>query len=257
MQVVLLCGGMGTRLREETEFKPKPMVEIGDRPILWHIMRHYSTYGHESFVLCTGYRGDIIKDYFLNYRRVVNDVEIDLGSGSSKVLGEPQDLSWTVRIQDSGIDTLTGSRIKAALKYVDDDVFLATYGDGVANIDIDALIEHHKKSGKLATVTAVRPSSRFGELSLDHDTVQSFVEKPQTGEGWINGGFFVLSKTVFDNVPESKNVPLEAGVLEDLAALGELSVYRHTGFWQCMDTYRELCLLQSFWQEGRAPWKSW
>ena len=257
MKVVLFCGGFGMRLRNYSEAIPKPMVQIGYRPILWHVMKYYAHHGHRDFILCLGWKANIIKDYFLNYRSVVNDVEIDLGSGSAKLLGEPQDLCWKIRIQDSGVNTLTGSRIKAALKYIDDDVFLATYGDGVANVDVADLIEHHEKSGKLATVTAVRPSSRFGELSLDHDTVQSFVEKPQTGEGWINGGFFVLSKAVFDDIPESCNVPLEAGVLEQLAARGELSVYRHTGFWQCMDTYRELCLLQEYWQDGRAPWKSW
>ncbi|WBX83206.1 glucose-1-phosphate cytidylyltransferase [Sphingosinicella microcystinivorans] len=258
MQVVLLCGGMGTRLREETEYRPKPMVQIGARPILWHIMRHYSTYGCNRFLLCTGYKGGMIKDYFLNYRQNACDVEIDLGSGDAKLLdAKDEELPWTVRIQDTGIETLTGTRLKRALRYIDDDVFLATYGDGVANVEIDALVEHHKRSGKLATVTAVRPSSRFGELDIVGDTVSSFIEKPQTTEGWINGGFFVLNKKVFDDVGDEENITLEQGVLESLAARRELNVYRHTGFWQCMDTYRELCLLEEYWQKGNAPWKTW
>jgi glucose-1-phosphate cytidylyltransferase len=233
------------------------MVEIGAHPIIWHIMRHYCTFGHKDFLLCTGYRGDMIKEYFLNYRELVSDLEIDLETGVTKVLGGAEKLDWKVRIQDTGIDTLTGSRIKAALKYLDDDLFLATYGDGVSDIDIDALVDHHHKEGKLATVTAVRPSSRFGELDLDGDRVHTFIEKPQTGEGWINGGFFVFHKTVFETLPDSQDLPLEGGVLEDLAGQGQLSAYRHTGFWQCMDTYRELCLLENYWRQGRAPWKNW
>ena len=258
MQVVLLCGGMGTRLREETEFKPKPMVEIGGRPMLWHIMRHYSTFGHNRFLLCTGYKGGMIKDYFLNYHQAARDLEIDLADGAARLLGElEEELPWTIRIQDTGIETLTGARLKRAMKYIDEELFLATYGDGVADVDIDALVEHHRKSGKLATVTAVRPSSRFGELDIHGDTVSSFIEKPQTAEGWINGGFFVLSKTIFDAVPDDDNITLEQGILECLAERRELSVYRHTGFWQCMDTYREMCLLEDYWQNGHAPWKTW
>ena len=258
MQVVLLCGGLGTRLREETEFKPKPMVEIGGRPILWHIMRHFSTFGHNQFLLCTGYKGGMIKDYFLNYRQAARDLEINLTSGAVRLLSAAEeDLPWAVRIQDTGINTLTGARLKRAMKYIDDELFLATYGDGVADVDVDALVAHHRQSGKLATVTAVRPSSRFGELGIVGDTVSSFIEKPQTAEGWINGGFFVLSKTIFDSVSDADNITLEQGILESLAEQRELSVYRHTGFWQCMDTYRELCLLEEYWQKGDAPWKTW
>ena len=258
MQVVILCGGMGTRLREETEFRPKPMVEIGGRPILWHIMRHYSTFGHNRFLLCTGYKGGMIKDYFLNYRQAARDLEIDLASGAVRLLSVPEEeLPWALRIQDTGINTLTGARLKRAMKYIDDGLFLATYGDGVADVDIDALVAHHRESGKLATVTAVRPSSRFGELNIVGDTVSSFIEKPQTAEGWINGGFFVLNKAIFDSVSHADNITLEQGILESLAEQRELSVYRHTGFWQCMDTYRELCLLEEYWQKGNAPWKTW
>ena len=219
MQVVLLCGGLGTRLREETEYRPKPMVEIGGRPILWHIMRHYGSYGHNQFLLCTGYKGAIIKDYFVNYRQESRDLEIDLASGSVSLLNAPDEiLPWTVRIQDTGMETLTGSRMKRAMDYVDDDLFLATYGDGVADVDIDALVAHHKASGLLATVTAVRPSSRFGELDITGDKVSSFVEKPQTGEGWINGGFFVLNKKIFDGVSLDDNIALETGILESRVA---------------------------------------
>jgi glucose-1-phosphate cytidylyltransferase len=258
MQVVLLCGGMGTRLREETEYRPKPMVEIGGRPMLWHIMRHYSTFGHDRFLLCTGYKGEMIKDYFLNYSQAARDLEIDLTSGAVRLLSSPdEELPWAVRIQDTGINTLTGARLKRAMKYIDDDLFLATYGDGVADVDIDALVAHHRKSGQLATVTAVHPSSRFGELNIVDDSVSSFIEKPQTAEGWINGGFFVLSKRIFDDVSDTENITFEQGILERLAKQKELSVYRHTGFWQCMDTYREMCLLEEYWQKGNAPWKTW
>lgn len=258
MQIVLLCGGKGTRLREETEFKPKPMVKIGERPILWHIMRHYSTFRYHQFLLCTGYKGEMIKDYFLNYRQSTHDLEIDLTDGAVKLLSAPEEvLPWTVRIQDTGIDALTGSRLKQAVKYIDDELFLATYGDGVADVDIHALLKHHKNSGKLATVTAVRPSSRFGELDIVGDTVSSFIEKPQTAEGWINGGYFVFNKKIFVDLPGDDNITLEQGILENLAKQKELSVYHHTGFWQCMDTYRELCLLENYWQKGNAPWKTW
>jgi glucose-1-phosphate cytidylyltransferase len=258
MQVVLLCGGMGTRIREETEYRPKPMVEIGGRPILWHIMKHYDTFGLGRFLLCTGYKGQMIKDYFLNFRNAARDLEICLHTGKTKLIGDAEELpAWNVIIQDTGVDTLTGARLKHAMKYIDNDIFLATYGDGVANVDIDAIIEHHLRSGKLATVTAVRPSSRFGELDIEGDSVTSFIEKPQTGEGWINGGFFVLNKKIFDDISLESNITLEQGILESLAAASELGVYRHDGFWQCMDTYRELCLLEDYWQSGTAPWKTW
>lgn len=258
MQVVLLCGGLGTRIREETELKPKPMVEIGNKPILWHIMRSYSHFGHNDFVLCTGYKGDVIKQYFLNYKNHSQDIEIDLRSGNITPLEVTEEvLPWTIRIQNSGVQTLTGSRIKSAIQYVDDDLFLATYGDGVCNVDINAVIEHHHESGKLATVVAVRPSSRFGELGLDGDVVSSFDEKPQTGSGWINGGFFVFNKRVFESVPDANDISLEQGVLQPLSEAGELSVYRHNGFWQCMDTQREMNLLENYWQSGAAPWKLW
>ncbi|HEY0834539.1 MAG TPA: glucose-1-phosphate cytidylyltransferase [Azospirillum sp.] len=258
LEAVILCGGFGTRLREETEFKPKPMVEIGGRPILWHIMRHYRAFAVRNFVLCLGYKGDTIRDYFLNYHWRSHDVSVDLESNTVENL-QPHEgkVDWRVTLAETGGDSLTGRRILTALKHVRGDRFLATYGDGVANVDIDALLAHHKRTGRLATVTAVHPSSRFGELGLSGDLVHSFREKPQVAEGWINGGFFVFEKAAFDGFDPTMNCALEDGILERLASRGELSVYRHSGFWQCMDTYREMQLLNEMWETGRAPWRVW
>jgi glucose-1-phosphate cytidylyltransferase len=258
MQVAILCGGLGTRFREETVLRPKPMVEIGHKPMLWHIMRYYRHFGHREFVLCTGYKGNMIKDYFLNYRNNTSDIEIDLEARSVTVMESPNEqLDWKVTIQDTGIDTQTGSRLKRAMHYVTDELFLATYGDGLCDVDLDLLVKHHQASGKLATVTAVRPSSRFGELGLHEDSVTSFEEKPQTGQGWINGGFFVFHRSIFERLPNDDTITLEAGVLQPLARDGELSVFRHGGFWQCMDTVREMSLLEDYYATGRAPWKVW
>jgi glucose-1-phosphate cytidylyltransferase len=257
LSVVILCGGFGTRLREETEFKPKPMVEIGNRPILWHIMKTYRHFGCRDFVLCLGYRGDVIRDYFLNYHRRNSDFAVDMETGAVTTLSNGTCEDWRVTLVETGADALTGLRIKRALKYVSGETFFATYGDGVADVDIAALLAHHRRAGRLATVTAVHPSSRFGELSVEGDCVQSFREKPQVAEGWINGGFFVFEREVFDRIPESDNVTLEQGVLEALARESRLGVYRHGGFWQCMDTYREMQLLNEMWASGRAPWQVW
>jgi glucose-1-phosphate cytidylyltransferase len=258
MQVAILCGGLGTRLSEETVYRPKPMVEIGRRPILWHIMRFYRHFGHDRFVLCTGYKGDMIKQFFLDYRQQSHDLLVDLDKSSVTELDGPDDrLDWKVVIQDTGIATQTASRLKKAMRYVEGDLFLATYGDGLCNVDLDALVEHHHASGKLATVTAVRPSSRFGELGLNGDSVTSFAEKPQTGQGWINGGFFVFHRSIFERLSDDPGITLEADVLQPLAEEGQLAVYRHNGFWQCMDTVRELQLLEEYWQEDSAPWKMW
>jgi len=221
-------------------------------------MRSYSHFGHNDFVLCTGYKSDVIKQYFLNYQNHSQDIEIDLQAGAVSHLGTTEEvLPWKIRIQNAGIQTLTGSRLKHAIRYIDDDIFLATYGDGVSDVDINAVIAHHHAAGKLATVVAVRPSSRFGELALDGDAVSSFNEKPQTGSGWINGGFFVFSKSVFQTLSDAANITLEEGVLQQLSEAGELSVYRHSGYWQCMDTQREMNLLEEYWQSGNAPWKTW
>lgn len=258
LETLLLCGGLGTRLREETEFKPKPMVEIGERPILWHIMKIYRSANVMSFVLCLGYKGDVIRDYFLNYRGRARDVEIDLGTGSITTLNERKNSAdWRVTLVETGLHSLTGLRIKKALKYVKSNTFFATYGDGLANVDLEKLLAHHKSMGRLATVTAVHPSSRFGELTLDGHIVSSFAEKPQLDDGWINGGYFVFEKEAFDLLREDENVSLEGGLLEKLANEGNLAVYRHDGFWQCMDTSREAQLLNSLWSREDAPWKIW
>lgn len=257
LDAVILCGGLGTRLREETEFKPKPMVEIGNRPILWHIMKHYRHFEARNFILCLGYKGDVIRDYFLNYPLYNSDFAIDFRSGSVEPLSHGCEEDWRVIMADTGRDTLTGTRMKLALKYIEGSTFLATYGDGVSDIDLDALLAHHRSTGKLATVTAVRPSSRFGELAIQGNIVSNFREKPQVTEGWINGGFFVFEKRAFDRVRPVDDVSLEDGVLETLAAQGELAVYKHHGFWQSMDTYREMLLLNDSWNSGNAPWHIW
>jgi glucose-1-phosphate cytidylyltransferase len=257
LSVVILCGGFGTRLREETEFKPKPMVEIGNRPILWHIMKTYRHFGCRDFVLCLGYRGDVIRDYFLNYHRRNSDFTVDMGTGAVSTLSNGSAEDWRVTLVETGADALTGLRISRALKYVRGDTFFATYGDGVADVDVGALLAHHRRGGRLATVTAVHPSSRFGELSVEGDWVRSFREKPQVAEGWINGGFFVFEREVFARMSEADNISLEQGVLEELARERRLGVYRHGGFWQCMDTYREMQLLNEMWASGRAPWQVW
>jgi glucose-1-phosphate cytidylyltransferase len=257
LSVVILCGGLGTRLREETEFKPKPMVEIGGKPILWHIMKTYRHFGCRNFVLCLGYRGDVIRDYFLNYHRRNSDFTVDMASGGVTTLSNGVAEDWSVSLVETGAETLTGLRIRRALKYVKGDTFFATYGDGVADVDVEGLLGHHRKSGRLATVTAVHPSSRFGELAVEGDCVKSFREKPQVTDGWINGGYLVFERDAFSGTNEVDNITLEQGVLEALAHRGELGVYRHPGFWQCMDTYREMQLLNEMWASGRAPWQVW
>jgi glucose-1-phosphate cytidylyltransferase len=255
LDAVILCGGQGTRLREETEFKPKPMVEIGGRPILWHIMRRYHRYGVRRFVLCLGYKGEMIRDYFLNYRLRQCDVTVNLRSHAVEVHGEDLAEDWEVVLADTGDDAMTGARLKRALKHVRGKAFFATYGDGVADIDIEALCRTHREAGRLATVTAVHPSSRYGEIDIAHDRVRTFLEKPQVAEGWINGGFFVFERSAFDAVGEEADVVLETDILPQLAARGELSAFQHAGFWQGMDTYREMLVLNQIWARGDAPWR--
>ncbi len=256
MKTVILAGGLGTRLREETEFRPKPMVEIGGRPILWHIMKLYAHYGHKDFILCLGYKGDVIRDYFLNYRSRNCDVTLTLGSPNLEVHNGHSECGWNVTLAETGHNTMTAGRLKHVRKYLDGDVFLATYGDGLADIDIPALIDCHRQSGKLATVTAVRPSARFGELSLKDGLVQTFEEKPQVSNSWVNGGFLVMNPRVLDMI-SSDDETLEKDVLRRLALMHELAVYQHSGFWQCMDTLRESELLNKLWSSGEAPWKLW
>jgi glucose-1-phosphate cytidylyltransferase len=247
---------MGTRLREETEYRPKPMVQIGGRPLLWHIMKIYSHYGHNEFVICLGYKGEMIRDYFLNYETRNRDFAITLGSGKVEILGNHTEDGWRVTLADTGDKTMTGGRIKRIQKYIAGETFFATYGDGVADIDIESLIAFHRRHGRLATVTAVRPSSRYGELAIEGDRVTLFREKPQVAEGWINGGFLILEPEVFELI-EGDADTLETGLLARLVERGQLAVYQHEGFWQCMDTYREMQQLEELWTRDTAPWRVW
>lgn len=257
MKTVILCGGKGTRLREETEFKPKPLVRIGERPILWHIMKTYSHSGFHDFVLCLGYKGDLVRQYFINYAWNESDMLLELGSNRLQPLNTRHDeKDWRLWLIDTGTETLTGGRLKRVERHITEETFMATYGDGVADVDIEALLAFHRKQGKLATVTAVRPSSRFGELSIEGNEVKTFAEKPQVHAGWINGGFFVFQREVFSLLGGDQE-SLETGLLEKLAQKGELAVYMHDGFWQCMDTYREMELLNELWESDQAPWAVW
>lgn len=255
MKTVILAGGLGTRLSEETVLKPKPMVEIGGRPILWHIMNIYATHGFCEFLVALGYKGEIIKNYFLNFYAINNDLSIDLCSGKTLVHDRRQP-SWRVHLVDTGVATETGGRISKLRSWIKDEPFMLTYGDGVSDVNVTKLVEFHRAHGKLATVTAVRPPSRFGGLKFEGDSVVEFMEKPQTGEGWINGGFFVLEPEALDFI-EHDGMIWEREPLERLARAGELMVYRHDGFWQPMDTLREKKLLETLWESGTAPWKVW
>ena len=258
MKVIILCGGKGTRLREETEYRPKPMVPIGQRPILWHIMKNYAHHGHKNFVLCLGYKGEMIKDYFRNYHLNTSDVTVRLGEKGKVTFHDPsQEEDWTVTLADTGEDTMTGGRLQRVQTYVKDDLFLMTYGDGVGNIDINALMKFHKKHGKIATLTGVRPPGRFGELNTSADRITEFNEKPQTTAGVINGGFFVFNRKFFDYLNDDPGLILEQSPLQRAAADGQLMCFRHEGFWQPMDTFREFDLLNNLWNGGKAPWKVW
>lgn len=256
MKAVLLAGGLGTRLAEETGVRPKPMVEIGGRPIIWHVMKIYSHFGINDFVICLGYKGYMIKEYFANYALHMSDVTVDMRGGEMivhKNLAE----DWRVSLVDTGDDTLTGGRLKRAMSYLgDDETFCLTYGDGVGDVDIAAGIDFHRKHGRKATVTAVRPLSRFGQLDIDGDRVKAFVEKPLEEGGWINGGFFVLNREVADYI-EGDSTIWEREPLERLAAEGDLRSYFHNGFWQPMDTLRDRQHLEELWSERKAPWRVW
>lgn len=254
MKVAILCGGQGTRLREETEFKPKPMVEIGGRPILWHIMRHYAQAGHQEFVLCLGYKGEVIRNWILNFPAMNSDVRVHIGSQQVdylEPLGEEQ--GWTVTLAETGALTPTGGRLVNARRHLDGGPFLATYGDGLSNVDLPKLIAFHQAQGKIATVTGVRPLTRFGELSVSGGLATGFREKPQLAEGWVNGGFFVFEPRIFDYLDE--HATLEQEPLERLVADRELAVYEHAGFWAAMDTYRETQLLNEEWASGKPGWR--
>jgi len=255
MKVAILAGGVGSRLSEETDVKPKPMVEIGGRPILWHIMMHYSRYGHNEFVIALGYKGEYIKKYMIDYCSLQSNLTVKLRSGEVLKHGAMQP-DWTVDLVDTGIDTLTGGRIKRLAPYTGGGTFMCTWGDGVSNVNLDDLVAFHRQHGKIATVTAVRPPARFGHLVFEGDRVAEFSEKPQTQEGWINGAFFVLEQKVFDYI-DGDATQWEKEPMERLAADGQLMAYRHDGFWQCMDTLRDKRLLQELWDKGNPPWKIW
>jgi glucose-1-phosphate cytidylyltransferase len=252
MKVIILAGGFGTRLSEYTDSLPKPMVTIGGKPILWHIMKTYAKYGHTDFLLALGYKSELIKDYFLNYRHLNSDFTIDLHNGNITTHQEV-DLNWKVTMVDTGLNSMTGGRVKRMRKFVNNETFLLTYGDGISDIDIDDLIRFHKEHGKMVTVSAVHPCARFGELNLDGDIVSSFKEKPQTEQGWINGGYFVIEPEFFDLIHDDSTV-LEKEPLEKTAEIGELMAYSHNGFWQCMDTKRDMGYLERIWQTNNAPW---
>lgn len=254
--VVILCGGQGTRLREETEFKPKPMVEIGGRPILWHIMKHYGRYGFTEFVLALGYRGELIKRYFLEFFSFSHNVAISLANGRVERLGCNGTEPWRVQMVDTGHATLTGGRLAALAPYIDGRTFMMTYGDGVGDVDLGRLLGMHRERGRLVTLTAVRPPARFGAIEFDRElTIRSFKEKPRMNEGWINGGFFVIEPGALDYV--HGDVMWEHSPMEQLADEGQVCAYPHEGFWQCMDTVRDLRLLEQLWDAGQAPWKTW
>lgn len=257
MKVVIFCGGLGTRLREETEFRPKPMVPVGERPILWHIMKIYAHYGHKDFILCLGYKGDVIKEYFRNYHWNTSDVTLKLGPRPHiKYHNQHDEEDWSVTLVDTGQATMTGGRLKRVLRFIDEEDFLLTYGDGVVSSDINASIAFHRGHGKIVTITAVQPSGRFGDLELDGSTVRAFNEKAEKQSAFINGGFFVMNKRVGDYLTDDKCI-LEQEPLNRLASEGQISAYVHEGFWQCMDTYREQQMLTNMWASGNAPWKVW
>jgi glucose-1-phosphate cytidylyltransferase len=257
MRVAILAGGVGTRLAEETEVRPKPMVEIGGRPILWHIMKHYARYGHRDFVVALGYKGDYIKRWMVDFASLQSDITVDFRTGKVErhKNGNGQ-LDWSINLIDTGLNTATGGRIKRLARHMGNETFMLTWGDGVSNVDLDKLVEFHRSHGKLCTVTAVRPPARFGHLEFQGDRVASFSEKPQTSEGWINGAFFVCEPGIFEYI-EGDDTQWEKGPLERLSRDGELMAYRHDSFWQCMDTLRDKKLLQELWDSGQAPWKTW
>jgi len=256
MKVVILAGGLGTRLSEETDLKPKPMVEIGGKPILWHIMRIYSYYGFNDFIICLGYKGYVIKEYFANYFLHQSDVTINLKENKMEVHNCKAE-AWNITLVDTGLNTMTGGRIKRVKQYIDGETFMLTYGDGVANINIKELLEFHKKYNKYATVTSVQPSGKFGVLNLDgKDNVLSFLEKPKGDGAWVNGGFFVFGPQIFDLI-EGEETILERKPLEKLAKDKQLVAYKHHGFWKSMDTLRDKIELENLWSAGKAAWKIW
>ncbi|MFT5171698.1 MAG: glucose-1-phosphate cytidylyltransferase [Candidatus Marinamargulisbacteria bacterium] len=256
MKVVILAGGFGTRLGSDTELMPKPMVEIGNRPILWHIMKQYSACGFDEFVILLGYKGGKIKEFFSNYLLYQSNVTFDFATNDVKVHSHRAE-PWTVTLLDTGVGTLTGSRIKKVKSFIGDEPFLLTYGDGVANVDMKELVKFHKENGKTVTVTAVQPEGRFGSLVIEDKQVVDFIEKPKGDDAWINGGFFVCNPAVFDYIGDGDDISFEQDPLQKLASSGELCVRKHHGYWQCMDTPRDKAKLNEAWTSGNAPWKQW
>ncbi len=259
MKVVILCGGLGARLREETEFRPKPMVEVGGKPILWHIMKIYAHYGFNDFILCLGYKGDIIKEYFYHYELLNNDFTITLGDSKNITIHDDRygEKDWRITLADTGAKALKGARIKRVEKYIDGDQFMLTYGDGIADIHIPSLMAFHNSHGKLATVTGVNPASRFGELKINGNQVESFSEKPQNSSEYISGGFFVFNRRILDYLSDEDNCDFEFGPLEKIAGEGQLMLYKQSGFWACMDTIRDMEYLNKLWDQNKAEWKIW
>jgi len=259
MQVAILCGGRGTRIQGEVANVPKPMVPIGGFPIVWHIMKIYSHFGHREFIPCLGYRSWDFKEYFMNYRAKMADVTVRLGDNSVETHAHQSEdeKDWVVHLAETGLEALTGARVKRIQKYITDDCFLLTYGDGLADIDIDALVKFHKSHGKIATLTAVRPPSRFGDLDISGGQITAFKEKLEVGQGAINGGYFVLNREVFDYLDDREDLTFEQEPLRDLAADGQLMAFEHEGFWLPMDTFREWNMLEKMWASGQAPWKRW
>ena len=256
MKVGILAGGHGTRLAEETEIKPKPMVEIGGRPILWHIMMHYSCFGYRDFVIALGYKGEVIKRYMVDYCSLNANLTVNLKAGRVDLHDTDGIQDWTIELIDTGLNTMTGGRIKRLQPYMGNETFMLTWGDGVSTVDLSRLLAFHRAHGRLITMTAVRPPARYGHMEFDGDRIREFTEKPQTAEGWINGAFFVVEPQVFDYI-DGDDTQFEKGPLERLAADGELMAYKHDGFWQCMDTRRDKYVLEKLWDSGEAPWKIW
>ena len=257
MKVVILAGGLGTRISEESHLKPKPMITIGDQPILWHIMKYYSSFGFHDFIICCGYKGHVIKEYFADYYLYRSDVTFDFSAENRMTVHENVAEPWRVTLVDTGLNTQTGGRIKRVQKYIGGGPFMLTYGDGVGNVDLNALLGQHRASGKTATLTGIQPGGRFGVLDLEGQTVTGFREKAKEDGGWINGGFMVMEQGVFDYLNTEEGCVLERQPMEALAREGKLGIYKHSGFWQCMDTQRDRGMLEGLWGNARAPWKVW
>ena len=257
MKVVILAGGMGTRISEESHLKPKPMITIGDQPILWHIMKYYSSFGFNEFIICCGYKGHMIKEYFADYYLHRSDVTFDFSEENRMTVHANVAEPWKVTLVDTGLNTQTGGRVKRIQRYIGDKSFMLTYGDGVSDVDLNALLEQHRNSGKTVTLTGIQPGGRFGVLDLEGQTITGFREKAKEDGGWINGGFMVMEPGVFDLLSSEERCVLEREPLEVLAREGRLGVYKHYGFWQCMDTQRDRGRLEALWSEGRGPWKIW